>query len=1089
MGNSIDGPTPDAAAEAQRLVRQINEENGFLSEEGLDGIGPPDHATRRKVEIAMLRKDEIIGAGVLTLAKNLYTSSARFVFELLQNADDNNFSRATARREVPYVLFRIFSDKVILECNEDGFTSENLRALCAIGQSSKVGAQGYIGEKGIGFKSVFMAAWQVHIQSNAFSFTFTHRKGDSGMGMISPVWRAPEEGVDASVTRITLTLHQHDDPAIQEQQYNNIINLFNKLQGTSLLFLRKLRRVHLSFHNEAGIPTSYVEHSLHGIGRVTVRKTSWLDGGPKVLEDKLYHVTKHITGNVPASENRSYASEERRVDADTEIVLAFPLTKDSIPIDDENQDVFAFLPIKTMGFKFLMHTDFVTEASRQDIVITSRRNQGLRRGIADCFIKAVKQFSQHPTLQFQWMRWLPRRDAYPWGDFWQYLLDAIDARIKTSSIFRCQTGKEFKTISSLRELDHDFLDEAGNPLFRDLSPAIYLSQEYASTDLKILKPLGLRRLSINGIIDIVSTDLRSKDPSRIRGKKTDDDWHSRTARLLLSCLKKGTTEQRQCFLSMGLVPLSTGKWSSTEMVQLYYYYCEGGIEIPEGLNLELVSPIAAGNPERRALFDELGVLVAPIRFIQDKIFSLSQTTVNDDISSLQIAISHLSAAGKVRSAKKVWTYLPKCKLSELLRDCGYTSMVMHDAYLEEAPARPPAATLSWEDWLCQYLNLRRCLRLGRWDGERECMRASLELLSVSAKHPERVVDVLQTSFAFYKNLLAKSDSLVSRIKRLIVLDKSGREIQLGKTYLPLPELKEFYSRFAEGEEFPFLQLPDPITSGTYHEKWGFLVDTFGVGYIKDFNFYLRALEVISQFEDADVPIKRPGRFLDLYRIIQGACETSSDRDDARYMVKWYNEKLPLVFIPAYSDDPDCMVKLDACVWAGPGNLRTAYPLESLYTTRFKLAEADLESLRQYFKCTLAVPDCNWEHYTNEIRELKNSDDTDFDWINDLYHFLNDEREGMDESKEDDLQDAFESEPLIYADINGSSCWHTVSQCIWSSATQIQGRVPLNEAYPDLKEFFVDLLGVATLTLEMTHDELILKGSSDRTPLVRGDNDI
>jgi hypothetical protein len=57
----------------------------------------------------------------------------------------------------------------------------------AIGQSSKVGAQGYTGEKGIGFKSVFMAAWRVHIQSNAFSFIFMHRKGDSGIGTVSPV--------------------------------------------------------------------------------------------------------------------------------------------------------------------------------------------------------------------------------------------------------------------------------------------------------------------------------------------------------------------------------------------------------------------------------------------------------------------------------------------------------------------------------------------------------------------------------------------------------------------------------------------------------------------------------------------------------------------------------------------------------------------------------------------------------------------------------------------------------------------------------------------------------------------------------------
>jgi HSP90 family molecular chaperone len=298
------------------------------------------------------------------LAKNLYSSSARFVFELLQNADDNDFSRAIANSEIPHISFRIFPDKVILECNEDGFTSENLRAICAVGRSSKVsskvGAQGYTGEKGIGFKSVFMVAWQVHIQSNAFSFTFTHRKGDSGIGMISPVWHEPEGNLDGSSTRITLFLHQHDNPDAQEQQYRDIVSQFNELQGTVLLFLRKLQQVRVSFYDKAGNLTSRTHHSLHKTPHVTIRKASLRGDNPEVLEDRLYHVTKHIANNVPPSENKSYADGDHRPDSNTEIVLAFPITDNSVPIV-ENQDIFAFLPIKKMSFKvrFLNLTIFL----------------------------------------------------------------------------------------------------------------------------------------------------------------------------------------------------------------------------------------------------------------------------------------------------------------------------------------------------------------------------------------------------------------------------------------------------------------------------------------------------------------------------------------------------------------------------------------------------------------------------------------------------------------------------------------------------------------------------------------------------------
>jgi hypothetical protein len=36
-----------------------------------------------------------------------------------------------------------------------GFSEANLRALCDVGNSTKAATTGYIGQKGIGFKSVF----------------------------------------------------------------------------------------------------------------------------------------------------------------------------------------------------------------------------------------------------------------------------------------------------------------------------------------------------------------------------------------------------------------------------------------------------------------------------------------------------------------------------------------------------------------------------------------------------------------------------------------------------------------------------------------------------------------------------------------------------------------------------------------------------------------------------------------------------------------------------------------------------------------------------------------------------------------------
>ena len=76
----------------------------------------------------------------------------RFDFLMqVQNADDNLYGPKVKAAHV----FIVQSGHVMVLNNEEGFTSANLRALCDVGNSTKAGSsKGYIGHKGIGFKSV-----------------------------------------------------------------------------------------------------------------------------------------------------------------------------------------------------------------------------------------------------------------------------------------------------------------------------------------------------------------------------------------------------------------------------------------------------------------------------------------------------------------------------------------------------------------------------------------------------------------------------------------------------------------------------------------------------------------------------------------------------------------------------------------------------------------------------------------------------------------------------------------------------------------------------------------------------------------------
>lgn len=287
-----------------------------------------------------------------SLAKNLYTSDARFVFELLQNAEDNSFEKAFDANLKPQISFELHPDHIIIDCNEDGFEPEHIRAICAVGQSSKTGAQnGYVGEKGIGFKSVFMAAWKVYIESGHFNFFFQHKRGDPGLGMISPVWHESKNKSPYPGTRMMLLLGDGYKP-IPSSQYRNIQDQFDSINESILLFMRKLEEIRISIFDRKGKWERSTTFTKSPVNTSITRLTKITKIGSKEnISHTNYYTFKHTVGNLDKNENRTYTQYEEKTKAyaSAEIVLGFPLTEESVPIV-KFQDIFAFLPIKQAGF-------------------------------------------------------------------------------------------------------------------------------------------------------------------------------------------------------------------------------------------------------------------------------------------------------------------------------------------------------------------------------------------------------------------------------------------------------------------------------------------------------------------------------------------------------------------------------------------------------------------------------------------------------------------------------------------------------------------------------------------------------------------
>lgn len=75
---------------------------------------------------------------------------------------------------------------------------------------------------------------------------------------------------------------------------------------------------------------------------------------------------------------------------------------------------------------------------------------------------------------------------------------------------------------------------------------------------------------------------------------------------------------------------------------------------------------------------------------------------------------------------------------------------------------------------------------------------------------------------------------------------------------------------------------------------------------------------------------------------------------------------------------------------------------------------------------------------------------------------------------------FQRNTLIFAIKDDVTGWYKTSDCLWSSTANIRGKVTLNDDYEDLKELFVERLGVKTLTFRMVYDELLQ--TSPHTPI-------
>jgi hypothetical protein len=315
------------------------------------------------------------------LSKDLYSKETHFVLELIQNADDNDYTN-----EKPYLKFILDSSSILVQNNEVGFNEKNVRAICNVGTTTKrntAKTRGYIGEKGIGFKSVFRISDEPFIVSNGYSFKFKIHDPKDKLGFVVPYWvdESPDS-FDHRLTNIHLPLRK---------EAKEVLSKIHDVRPTLILFLRKLKVIAIENRHE-GMKIKVERFDKDGI--IELKHTQG---------NEFWKQIKSIPLKVPED-----IEEEKRKDIEeSDITLGFPLNNDLSANTSSEQDVFAFLPIQPYGFKFIIQGDFLITAGRESILEEKRWNTWLRNNIADVFIKSVEDFKQNENLSRTFYNYIP----------------------------------------------------------------------------------------------------------------------------------------------------------------------------------------------------------------------------------------------------------------------------------------------------------------------------------------------------------------------------------------------------------------------------------------------------------------------------------------------------------------------------------------------------------------------------------------------------------------------------------------------------------------------------------------------------------
>lgn len=325
------------------------------------------------------------------LSSDLYTDSKRFIYELLQNADDSCKNDKTVK-----VWIKIFGDNLVIAHSGSPFTKRDVQGICNINNGTKKTDISKTGYKGIGFKSVFGQSDKVTIytEDEYFSFdanyqfewawedTKEHWETNNDREFqfpwqIIPIYteskdisKSIDQFVKDDEVKVATIIHMKNIHETSEaiQSLANNLNVF--------LFLKNICEINFDLEEKNSIK---IDRSVEN--RISLQKNN---------EAPIDWLINTMQLKVPR--NVKYEMQDERNVPDklikTEVIelsLAAKIEADGIvKLSNHEKLLYSYLPTDETKYSLpvLANTSFLTSANRESLHTDSKWNQWLFKTIA-----------------------------------------------------------------------------------------------------------------------------------------------------------------------------------------------------------------------------------------------------------------------------------------------------------------------------------------------------------------------------------------------------------------------------------------------------------------------------------------------------------------------------------------------------------------------------------------------------------------------------------------------------------------------------------------------------------------------------------